>query len=84
MVTDPLLPQHPGVSTQAKHVVVSKTRAAERASKDHLLLGRWNKPKSVGALYIHSHGVYHMCKHHGPFGAALYLPGLKSGVSREF
>ena len=26
----------------------------------------------------------HMCKHHGPFGAALYLPGLKAEVSREF
>ena len=25
-----------------------------------------------------------MCKHHSTYGAALYLPGLKSGVSRGF
>ena len=84
MVTDTLLSLHPGVSAQAKHVVVGKARAAKRASKDQLLLWRWVKPESVGALNVHSHGVYNMCNHHGAYGAALYLPGLKSGVSREF
>ena len=57
VVAHPFLPLHPGIRAQAKHVVVGKARAAERAGKSQFLLGRRVKPESVGALDIHSHGA---------------------------
>jgi len=62
MVAHTFLALQPSVRAQSKHVVVGKARATERASKDLFLLGRWVKPKSVGALDFHSHNIAQLCK----------------------
>ena len=86
MVTDLFLFLEPRIGAQPKHVVVGKARTAKRPGQHHLLLGRWVKTESVSALDLHSATLYKMCKFNHPFdsfAAALYLPGLKAGVSRE-
>ena len=87
MIADSLLPLEPRIGAQPQHVVVGKSRAAERPGKSHFLLRRRVKPESIGALDFHSHILYDMCKYsnpYGTFGAALYLLPLKGEVSREF
>ena len=87
MIADSLLPLEPRIGAQPQHVVVGKSRAAERPGKSHFLLRRRVNPESVGALDFHSHILSDMCKYsntYDTFGVALYLPGLKAGVSREF
>ena len=86
MVADLFLFLEPRIGAKPKHVVVGKSRTAERPGKNHFLLGRWVKPESVGAFNFHSHILSPMCKRNNPFdsfAAALYLPGLKAEVSRE-
>ena len=73
-----------GIGTQPEHPVVDKASATKRLGKIQLLLWRWVKPKSVGSLRFHSQIIIALCKKHQRFALALYLPGLKAGVSREF
>lgn len=89
MVADPLLFLEPRIGAQPEHVVVGKARATERPGEDLFLLGRRVEAKAVGALDLHgSHYTKAPCKPQTQepdrFAVALYLPGLKAGVSRGF
>lgn len=94
VVSDFLLTLKPRISSLAKHVVVSKTSAAERLGKSLFLLWRRVKPELVCALRFHLHIIQQSCKDSNnkerragiglALQAALSIPGLKAGVSRAF
>ena len=84
MIADALLSLEPCVGAQPQHVVVDKARAAERPGKHGLLLGRRAAAETIGALDLHSHIPAAMCGTYERVALALYLPGLKAKVSREF
>lgn len=80
MITDPLLPLHPGIATQPQHVVVGKTRTAKRLSKDGLLFGSRVEPEPVGAFDFHaSHSINISCE----IKPTPYLPALNGGGFSE-
>ena len=89
MVTNSLLLVVPGISAQAQHVVVGKTRTAKRLSQDLFLLGRRVKAKTICAFDFHAlHDTQNACKKQEqepqPTGCPLSLPMPKGrGISRR-
>ena len=86
MAADPLLPLHPCIGAQSKHMVISEARTSERPRKDHFLLGRRVEPESVCTLDVHvSHYTVSSCEllHSQPVvqpvGCAPFLSGLNPG-----
>lgn len=89
MVANTFLLGVPSIGAHTEHPVIDKSSTTERPGKGGLLLRRWVKPKSVGALDFHSHNVLDLCERvkrllQQPerFALAIYLSGLKAGVSR--
>lgn len=88
MVANTLLVFIPGVSSGSEHSVVHKTNAAERLSKNLLLLVCWVESEFVRSLYIHVYTIALFCVKSIKFysgGSFLppYLPAMNDGVSRR-
>ena len=62
MVADTLLLFEPSIRANPEHVVVGKSGATECSGKNHFLLWRRVKPKTVCALDFHLHIVYSLCE----------------------